>query len=155
MLGNCSIVTNIPMDIKKVFVHHEIGFIRNQQELITLTPNSKQGKAFLESKKILEIGLLNQYNSIITLSELDKNILEKNGVKVPIHPSIAITENNYTYKKESNSSHTLTFVGPEFHTPNALGIKWFLNNCWHILKENDSSYVLNIPLINNVSGITL
>ena len=152
MLGNCSIVTNIPKDIRKVFVHHEIGFIRNQQELITLTPNSQQGKAFLESKKILEIGLLNQYNSIITLSELDKNILEENDVKVPIHPSIAITENNYTYINESNSSHTLTFVGPEFHTPNAFGVKWFLNNSWEILKEKDSSYVLNI--IGNWSDIT-
>lgn len=152
MLGNCSIVTSIPKHIKKIFVHHEIGFIRNQQELDSKNNKDLLGKAFLESKKIQEIGLLNKYDGIITLSELDKNILEKSGVHVPIYSSIAIVNNIYKYKKISENYHILTFVGPEFHTPNALGIKWFLENCWLDLKEKDSSYIFNI--IGNWSEAT-
>lgn len=152
MLGNCSIVTSIPRHIKKIFVHHEIGFIRNQQELESKNNKDILGKAFLESKKIQEIGLLNKYDGIITLSELDKNILEKSGVHVPIYSSIAIVNNIYKYKKISKNYHILTFVGPEFHTPNALGIKWFLENCWLDLKEKDPSYIFNI--IGNWSETT-
>lgn len=152
MLGNCSIVLNIPINIKKIFVHHEIGFIRNEQELKEYKEYSLHGKAFLESKRIQEIGLLNKYDSIITLSELDKNILIDNGVQVPIHQSIATINNNYTFKKESKTYHVLSFVGPEFHTPNKLGIKWFLENCWESLKEKDSSYIINI--IGNWSAPT-
>lgn len=152
MLGNCSIVLSIPQNIKKVFVHHEIGFIRNQQELKTNNNNNLRNTSLTESKKIQEIGLLNRFDCIITLSELDKNILKHNGVQVPIHSSIATTNNIYDYKKESNSFHTLTFVGPEFHTPNVLGIKWFLENCWDKLKDNDPFYSLNI--IGNWSETT-
>lgn len=144
MLGNCSIILNLSQQTKNVFVHHEIGFIRNEQEIKTRKCTDYSTKAFWELSKIQEIGLLNKYNAVITLSENDKNILKNEGVETAIFPSIAIIDNNYTYNQKSDKYNILTFIGPEFHTPNLLGIKWFLENCWKSLKKKDNTYILKI-----------
>ena len=38
----------------------------------------------------------------------------------------------------------LSFVGPDTHSPNFVGITWFLENCWFALREININYRLSI-----------
>lgn len=93
---------------------------------------------------ILEIGLLNKCDAIITLSETDQKKLIDAGVKVPIYPSFAIVNTNAEMTNANETNNILSFIGPAFHSPNYLGVKWFLENCWEKLLQQDASYHLRI-----------
>lgn len=133
MMNNISFVLTLPETVKKIFVHHELRFIKNELYLSSLGTNLYR-KALVEIEKEKELYLLNKYDRIITLSSIDKNKLIEAGVHVPISTSFATisSENNSTFKYNS-STKKLIFVGPELHTPNKIGIEWFLNNCWEEL----------------------
>lgn len=138
-----SIVTSLPRRVKKIYVHHELRFVRNQLQLETCGNNFFRESA-VEINKILEIGLLNKYDAIITLSEIDKNKLKGAGVIKPIYSSFAIVRTQQLGTNSYGSHKTLSFVGPEQHVPNKVGILWFLNNCWGKLLARDPDFKLQI-----------
>lgn len=137
-----STVLNLPENVKKVFVHHEIGFVRRKLEMEGKedVPVLRSTYKFLE---LLEINLLNKYDLIITLSEIDKQKLLEAGVVVPIEVSFATVESGKSVVRASYSK-TLSFVGAGYHTPNLHGIKWFLENCWADILKKDENYRLII-----------
>lgn len=138
-----SLVLCLPKGVKKVYVHHELRFVRNSLEVQAVGTNLFRQSA-IAVNKILEIGLLNQYDTVITLSEIDKKKLIEAGVKVPICSSFAIVNTNNTISKVESKSHFLSFIGPEFHVPNKVGIMWFLENCWNQLLATNSDMKLKI-----------
>lgn len=158
MLPHLSLVNTLPNHVRKIFVHHEIGFVRKKLILEELGADSSYWSR-LDSYKICEIGLLNKYDDIIVLSEIDKLKLEQAGVKVPIHSSFAVVkllEGNY--KPQLDDCHKLFFIGAPKHRPNYLAVKWFLENCWSKLLSKDDRYSLEIlgvwddDLIKEITG---
>ena len=133
----------LPKHVKKVFVHHELRYVCHELEL-SQKPCSPYSQACFEIAKTLEIGLINHYDAVITLSEIDKQKLIEAGVTKPIYSSIAIVNTEPTKELHSNEYHTLIYVGPEFHKPNYQGVMWFLENCWEKLLEADSEYHFKI-----------
>ncbi len=137
-----SMVFGLPKTAKKVYVHHELGFVRRELEIknnpsaYTLTC-----KAFAD---LNEIAQLNLYDTIITLSPIDTNKLKKTGVSVPIESSFAIIDSPANPEVATSNGKVLTFIGPDNHSPNFIGITWFLENCWGKLKDYDKEYRLNI-----------
>lgn len=109
---------------KNIFVHHEIRFIRNDRELKSYALNQKQ-KSISETIKKTEIENLNNYDSIITLTNIDKKILSDNGVTVPIHVSPAAI--NSPIIKYQEWKHKLIFIGGHNHGPNVEGMQWLSN----------------------------
>ncbi len=138
-----SLVCCLPNNIKKVFVHHEIAFERNRLLVEQAGENTYRNSA-VEVNKTLEIGLLNKYDTIITLSEIDKKKLIDNGVIRPVYSSFAIVTPKEINHKLETDGFTLSFVGPEMHNPNKIGVFWFLDNCWNQLLQRDSRYKLQI-----------
>lgn len=138
-----SLVLSLPKQSKKVFVHHELGFVCRDLEV-----QNYQKDVYLESYKayvdLNEIALLNMYDKIVTLSPVDKEKLIRKGVAVPISTSFAIinsiSESNF---KLCDVFH-LTFVGPDSHMPNLMGVLWFLENCWEQLKQKAPKMHLSI-----------
>lgn len=143
MLGNLSLVLSLPNNVEKIFVHHEIGYVKNELSLLGHS-FSLNADAYLGISKLIEIELLNKYDKIITLSEIDKEKLIGAGINRPIYSSFAVVETQGIENPVSDEYSTLTFVGPEFHTPNYEGLLWFLENCWDTLKEKDNNYKLKI-----------
>ena len=143
MNSHIDLVLTLPSHIKKIFVHHELRFVRNQLYLSTCNTTHYK-KALVELEYVKEIYLLNKYDLIITLSSIDKDKLIQNGVKVPIHTSFAVVKSQEYIKHPCHYNKTLSFIGPETHEPNKIGLEWFLTNCWSILKNKDSSYQLHI-----------
>lgn len=143
MLGNLSMVLSLPNNVEKIFVHHEIGFVKNGLSLLRHSYSSNSN-AYLCISKLIEIALLNKYDKIITLSEIDKEKLIAAGVNKSVYSSYAIVDTTKLENPVTDDFTTLTFVGPEFHTPNYEGLLWFLENCWNSLKNTNNSYKLNI-----------
>lgn len=145
MMESLPLVLSIPDDVKKVFVHHELRFVRNELRLGAMESPNCFNQATVEMKRILEIGMLNRCDGIITLSETDKMKLQEAGVLVPVYSSFAIVQQHRSSGGTTeNDSRMLSFVGPEYHTPNSQGLIWFLNNCWPVLKTKQPDYRLRI-----------
>lgn len=136
------IVFNLPNTVRKVYVHHELGIIRRELELKQFSNQEylKTVKAFID---LNEVSQLNRYDCVITLSNTDAGKLRSAGVTTPVYPSfisIDILESGY----EVCDGKTLVFLGPDYHTPNLMGLSWFLDNCWGKLLQKDKSYKLKI-----------
>lgn len=122
-IQNLNIGGFLPKSIKKVFVHHEIGFVITDRTLKDISLTNQQKKR-MDEKKYTEISRLNRYDSIITLTETDKDILEESGVKPPIDVSPAAVNTKEMEYEGWNGQ--LVFVGGYHHRPNQEGVDWFL-----------------------------
>lgn len=143
MIAGLPIVLSLPMSVKKIFVHHELRYVVNNLALNSIG-HSLYRDANMSLAKIMEVGLLNLYDHIITLSPIDTEKLKKEGVRTPISSSFAIVNSKNDYPILTDNYNVLTFVGPSSHGPNYMGIQWFLENCWDNLKKSDNSYKLKI-----------
>ena len=126
MLQTAPYALTLPPKVKKIFVHHEIGFIREELNVISKTKNPEIYSEDLEIYKKNEVEILNKFDCIITLSAIDTKKLKSAGVIVPIETSLAIVKFEPQKKIISEDYKTLTFVGPSCHNPNVVGIKWIL-----------------------------
>lgn len=143
MLDTLAFALTLPQGVKKYFVHHELGFIRKSQHPF-VSQESLAASAHLEINRLIEINLLNRFDTIITLSETDTRKLREAGVTSHIHTSFATINYLPESKLESSSSTMLSFVGPEWHPSNKQGLLWFLESCWTRLLAINPDYRLQI-----------
>lgn len=129
MLDTLALGLTLPPHVKKYFVHHELGFVRKSQHAY-LEQEPLAGQANLEINRVVEIDLLNRFDTVITLSETDTGKLKAAGVTSRLLTSFA----TINHAPQSISDHAdediLAFVGPELHPPNKEGLLWFLHNSW-------------------------
>ena len=137
-----SIVLDLPKHVKKIFVHHELRYVREELRLAKVNvPQSFRNEVTIH--KFEEIGLLNMYDEIVVLSETDKQKLIKDGVTKPILTSFAVVNTEKSSVKNSGDwNHVLSFIGPETHDPNYDGVMWFLEHCWNALQAMNAGYRL-------------
>ena len=143
MLTHLTLVNSLPNTVRKVFVHHELGFVSKRQILKETNANAYY-HSMAESYNQMEIGLLNKYDDVIVLSNIDKRKLIEAGVVKPIHTSFAIVKQPPLFNPVIEDYHNLFFIGPSKHKPNLYAVKWFLENCWQNLLQKDGSFRLKI-----------
>ena len=136
-------ILTLPQESRKIFVHHELGFVRRELEIKQFEKSEyiNACRAFADNA---EIGLLNMYDAVITLSSIDKKKLIYHGVVAPVYSSFAILNFHNQSTISKIDGKCLSFVGPGSHSPNFTGVTWFLENCWGKLKTKDRSYRLKI-----------
>lgn len=138
-----SLVLSLPKQSKRIYVHHEVGFVCRELEKQTF-----QNNIYVDSCKayadLNEVSLLNMYDKVITLSPIDREKLLKNGVVAPISTSFAVVNFEFESNVKYCDGNHLTFVGPDGHLPNLVGILWFLENCWDMIKEKSPQMHLSI-----------
>lgn len=118
-------VNMLPTNVKKLFIHHELRYMRNQRLLsdITLKPYEVD---LYNSVKQGEIDDLNLFDKVVTLTSVDKEELIKSGVKVPIYVSPAAVNTPLLSYRGWNGK--IVFLGGYGHIPNQEGLNWFLNS---------------------------
>lgn len=145
MIPKMSIVKSLPDDVRKIFVHHELKFVRDELVLNQLDDVTDEHWRHWKKNKEEEVALLNQYDDIITLSAIDTAKLQEAGVKKPITTSLAVISDAVKpLYIEKPISKVLSYVGPEEHYPNYDGVMWFLQNCWEKLRTQDPEYSFQI-----------
>lgn len=123
-----------PKDVRTIFIHHELRFIRLQNEISLFHEKGENDVLAYEQIKAAELSALNTYDYIITLTEYDHNILSQylNKENIIISPA-AITSSKGNY--EFRPCQDFVFVGSGEHMPNPDGLKWFTQEVLPILRE--------------------
>lgn len=139
-LGFHPLIYAIPKGVKTIFVHHELGWIRNE-----LTYGMDKHSVFVKNYlKDSEISILNHFDTVVPLTEIDKNKLLEAGINTNVYVStLAISNKVADYKKHS-FINKLTFIGGNGHYPNFDGIKWFVSNVLPLVNEQRSDIILEI-----------
>ena len=127
-----SMVYLLPTNVKKIFIHHELGYVRDElsfnKDLFT-----KVVKSF---RKDIEFMMLNRYDVVATLTNVDAEKLKREGCKTQIMVStLAISDITESYEKHVFDGK-LTFVGSSEHFPNYDGLLWFVKNVFPIVKRH-------------------
>ncbi len=138
-----SLVAYLPKNVKKVFVHHELRFVRNELILQSYKVSNPYYKFYAAKSKIEEIAYLNHYDHVITFSQIDKEKLIESGVTTPCSASFLIVKARewQCYKPANNR---IVFLGSGGHMPNSVGLKWFLQNGWQKILKKRPDIILSI-----------
>lgn len=144
MLRNLALVHSLPPTVKTLFIHHELGFVRHQLEARTIHDEHFDGTSYMQCSKALEVSQLSRYDAVVTLSPIDRQKLMDAGVTAPVKNTFAIINTSDFDANAAHNALTLSFIGPDNHTPNFVGLKWFLDNCWDSLLKSDPNYRLKI-----------
>lgn len=107
--------------VKKIFIHHELRYVRDEQAYVA----NPYGRYLIDFAKDNEISMLNRFDKVVTLTSVDKQKLEEEGVNVPIEVSTLAISDTTPELKIGSSSNCLSFVGGSGHFPNYDGMKWF------------------------------
>lgn len=117
-------INYLPLNIHRVFIHHEICFVRNERFLRDI-PLSEQEERWMYRAKRKELRDLNKYDHVITLTDTDRDILMDYGVEIPVSVSPAAV--NATPLPFKDWQGKIVFVGGYNHIPNREGMDWFLS----------------------------
>ena len=124
----------LPSYVKKIFVHHELGFARKKTLLANIPDKSAYDEFMFNRSLAREISTLNQYDTVVALTEIDKNKLIHEGVSVPVKVSpLFIPRNCKDYPNFMPSENRLSFIASGAHYPNVEGLLWFINEVHPIL----------------------
>ncbi|MBK5721753.1 glycosyltransferase family 4 protein [Dysgonomonas sp. Marseille-P4677] len=140
-----SLIHILPQDVEKIFIHHEIRYIRNKIELSYFAETNEYEKYLYNVNKHYELTTLSLYDKIVTVTDIDKQKLEKELPQKVILSSplmVNMPDNISEYQFEFNNK--LTFVGSCTHFPNVDGIKWFLSEVWTIILSKNKALELHI-----------
>ena len=143
MISSISDVLVLPSNVKKIYVQHQIDYVRCQLDLKEKGLLDDFKEELAQCKKN-EIFLLNCFDAIIVLSEYDKELMQQDGVTVSLYVSPAIVTTDIKPFELCPKRKILSFVGPSMHSPNVNGIRWFLENCWKELKHRSPDFKLQI-----------
>ena len=117
----------LPKDVQTVFVHHELRYIRNENEMECLTHVTDEDKMLYGIAKDMEKAALRQYKHVIALTDIDRLLLaDLVGQECKIYVSPAVVQIESAYDRiVKPASVRLTFVGSENHYPNQDAVDWF------------------------------
>lgn len=149
----------LPKTAIKVFVQHEIRFIRNENEMDLFIKQEPNDLYRLQTQKEIELSALSHYDAIIALTEEDKKIMlrERPSLNIYVSPAIISLPEVHTVFTPANE---LVFVGSGSHFPNTDGLIWFCKEVLPILQKEGNTINLNIvgnwnketqTLIKNIS----
>ncbi len=125
----------LPTDVRKIFVHHELRFVRNENELELFQPALATERIMMEREKAMELAALNRYDTIVTLTETDRNLLSRYIDPEKIVTSPAITKNVQQTELPFRAATELVFIGSGSHFPNADGMLWFCQQVVPALRQ--------------------
>lgn len=136
----------LPPTVTSIFVHHEIRYIHNENELPLFKKTTPIDYLYYKIAKDFEQAALKNYNYIIALTDTDKEILQNFiGENHQIYTSPAVVKlDTNKVKPFTKTTYRLTFVGSENHYPNLDAINWFVKEIIPFLREQKTKFKLQI-----------
>lgn len=116
------LVYYLPENIKKIFVQHEIRYVRNKRFYNTKLHSPL--RLLLNRQKFNEIQAMQCYDAVITLSDIDRDKLIEDNVNTKVFSSPVTIYPGKVHK--SNYQGNICFLGGHNHPPNVEGVEWFL-----------------------------
>lgn len=119
----------IPANIQKIFIHHEVRFKRLELAFDTSKTYAEYKQFLIEKTEAFEKLCLQQMDRVVVFNENDAELLKKDCTFIDVSP-FGVPDELIFKNKENNHYEHLLFVGGETHSPNLLGIVWFLDEIY-------------------------
>lgn len=130
----------LPKDVKKVFVHHELHYVRVENEMNLFDRISQADRLKYQMDFQEELSALNQYDKIVTLTEVDRELLSAHIPSDKLYVSPALTEAcKATTQQEWQPARDLVFIGGGDHFPNADGVMWLATKVLPALRQTGTN----------------
>lgn len=133
----------LPAEVRKVMVHHEIRFVRLENE-VSLFPNrNMEDDAMLQYAKDLEVAALRRFDDIIVLTEQDRKILSPllPGTNVHCSPAAIPEIRPMSFRP---CGKEFAFIGGMSHNPNLDGVLWLASEVVPELRKRMSDFRIHI-----------
>lgn len=120
----------------KILVHHELRFLRIQREVELFQNRTASDYSRLQAIKEQEISLLKHFDTIITLSQVDKDFLSESIPADRIYvspPTIKVQKSSRSEDRPFEDK--LVFVGSSMHLPNVDGVSWFVESILPLVEK--------------------
>ncbi|MBB6002418.1 glycosyltransferase family 4 protein [Arcicella rosea] len=129
-----TLISYLPQNIKRIFVNHELRYVRERRELELLTTEIPFLRYLFIRNKGYEISFMNEYDRVVTVSDDDCKELSKYLPSDKLYSSpLTIKLPKVEESKEISEIKKIIFLGGEEHFPNNDGIQWFIESCWEKL----------------------
>ena len=130
----------LPKDVNKVFVHHELHYVRVENEMNLFDHISQADRLKYQMDFQEELSALNQYDKIVTLTEVDRELLSVHIPSDKLYVSPALTEAcKATTQQEWQPARDLVFIGGGDHFPNADGVMWLATKVLPALRQTGTN----------------
>lgn len=137
----------LPADARTVFLHHELRYIHNENEMSLFKEVTDEDRMSFEIAKEFERNALRRFKYVIALTELDCKILEEFiGHKECIYASPAVVQQEKRSKTDfvPATTNRLTFFGSGNHCPNLDAVAWFCNEIVPHLRSSGVSFTFQV-----------
>ncbi len=139
-----TLVYLLPQEVKKVFVQHEIRYVRNQNAMNLFREITANDILQFNLQKGLEQQALACYDKIIALTETDRQIMLRNNPALDIYVSPAAVKMPQKAIQYRQAGMELVFIGNGTHFPNADGLMWFCKEVLPLLSKEGFRPKLNV-----------
>ena len=136
----------LPENVQTIFVHHELRYVRNENEMEFLERVTDEERMLYRIGKDFEHSALKTYKHVIVLTEVDRQILiDFIGNKHRIHVSPAVVQMTDACDKQVvPTTSRLTFVGSEGHYPNLDAVVWFCQEIAPCLRNQNFHFTFQV-----------
>ena len=137
----------LPDDVRTIFVHHELRYVRNEGEIALFRERVAGDWMLFRIAKDFERSALLKYKDIIVLTDVDRKIMEEFiGRRDHIYTSPAVVRVGDRLEQTfvPVRSGRLTFVGSEDHFPNLDAVTWFCHEVIPNLRRRNFSFTLQV-----------
>lgn len=114
----------LPRNASRVFVHHELRFVRHADELSLFKDRDLNDTLAFEEAKSMEIGALRTYDRIVTLSEVDRDVLSAYIPAQMITASPPCLAGTRETEPAFRACGEYAFTGSGEHYPNMDALLW-------------------------------
>lgn len=135
-----------PEDAQTVFVHHELRYVRNENEMILFNQVNDEERMLFRIARNFERSALQSFKHIIALTETDRQLLvDFLGREERIYASPAVVQLAVNSEvKYIPGARRLTFVGSEDHYPNLDAVIWFCKEIAPCLRKKGFNFTFQV-----------
>ena len=137
------VIYYLPGNIYKIFVHHELNYIRSAGEIALFPDKTPDDKAAWARERDAELSMLSHFNHIITLTGTDRELLQQAlpDVKIDASPAVVKTKGPLPF---TPCGKELVFTGSASHYPNLDGLLWFCQEVLPLIREQDPEFKVHV-----------
>lgn len=136
----------LPEDVQTIFVHHELRYVRNENEMAFLDKVTDEERMLYRIGKDFERSALHTYKHVIALTEVDRQMLIDfigSGDKIHVSPAV-VQVADACDKQAVPTTSRLTFVGSEGHYPNLDAVVWFCREVAPCLRNQGFHFTFQV-----------
>lgn len=132
----------IPDDVKKIFVNHEVRAKRLSLAASQSDVNNDYKKFLIDKTRFFEQSCIDKMDEVVVFNDDDALAIKSDTARITVSP-FAIPDELIFDLQISRAYNRLLFIGSEGHTPNLLGISWFIEEIY-LPNINQIEYPLHI-----------